>query len=100
MAYGTLAVGKSCPLAARRLPLGAPRLAGHCPLSPSCTPTEQAEAVRMAKKLLKLVPNDGFTVLNLGDMEIWDGADMALLRESLTRLIPSEKHPRIGLDIS
>jgi anti-anti-sigma regulatory factor len=54
----------------------------------------------MAKKLLQLVPNDGFTVLNLGDMEIWDGADMALLRESLTRLIRAEKHRRIGIDMS
>ncbi len=54
----------------------------------------------MSKKFLQLVPNDGFTVLNLGDMEIWDGADMALLRESLTRLIKAEKHRRIGIDMS
>src|SRR5215510_12914731 len=53
-----------------------------------------------SKKFLQLVPNDGFTVLNLGDMEIWDGADMALLRESLTRLIKAEKHRRIGVDMS
>ncbi len=54
----------------------------------------------MSKKFLQLVPNDTFTVLNLGDMEIWDGADMALLRESLTRLIKAEKHRRIGIDMS
>ncbi len=53
-----------------------------------------------SKKFLQLVPNDGFTILNLGDMEIWDGADMALLRESLTRLIKAEKHRRIGIDMS
>jgi hypothetical protein len=53
-----------------------------------------------SKKFLQLVPNEGFTVLNLGDMEIWDGADMALLRESLTRLIKAEKHRRIGVDMS
>lgn len=53
-----------------------------------------------SKKFLQLVPNDSFTVLNLGDMEIWDGADMALLRESLTRLIKAEKHRRIGIDMS
>ena len=53
-----------------------------------------------SKKFMQLVPNEGFTVLNLGDMEIWDGADMALLRESLTRLIKSEKHRRIGVDMS
>jgi anti-anti-sigma regulatory factor len=53
-----------------------------------------------SKKFLQLVPDDSFTVLNLGDMEIWDGADMALLRESLTRLINAEKHRRIGIDMS
>jgi anti-anti-sigma regulatory factor len=53
-----------------------------------------------SKKFLQLVPDDRFTVLNLGDMEIWDGADMALLRESLTRLIKVEKHRRIGIDMS
>lgn len=52
-----------------------------------------------SKKSLQLIPNEGFTVLNLGEMEIWDGADMALLRESLTRLIRAEKHRRIGIDM-
>ena len=33
-------------------------------------------------------------------MEIWDGADMALLRESLTRLITAEKHRAIGVDMT
>src|SRR5215471_3694407 len=54
----------------------------------------------MSKKFLQLVPNDDFTVLHLGEMEIWDGADMALLRESLTRLIWSEKKARIGIDMT
>ena len=53
-----------------------------------------------SKKFLQLVLDNGFTVLNLGDMEIWDGADMALLRESLTRLIKAEKRRRIGVDMS
>ncbi len=53
-----------------------------------------------SKKFLQLVSDENFTVLNLGDMEIWDGADMALLRESLTRLIKAEKHRRIGIDMS
>jgi hypothetical protein len=33
-------------------------------------------------------------------MEIWDGADMALLRESLTRLIKSERHRAIAIDMT
>ena len=53
-----------------------------------------------SKKFLRLSPREKFTVLNLGDMEIWDGADMALLRESLTRLINGDKHRSIGVDMS
>ena len=53
-----------------------------------------------SKKFLQLIPNGRFTILNLGDMEIWDGADMALLRETLTRLIKAEKHRAIGVDMS
>lgn len=54
----------------------------------------------MSKKPLRLVSRDGFTVLELGSAEIWDGADMALLRESLTRLIKAEKHIAIGIDMT
>jgi hypothetical protein len=53
----------------------------------------------MSKKPLRLDSRDGFTVLELGSMEIWDGADMALLRESLTRLIKGEKHGAIAIDM-
>src|SRR5579872_6989877 len=71
------------------------------PRSPMLNPPDKAEAVSMAsKKFLRLAPRERFTVLNLGDMEIWDGADMALLRESLTRLIKAEKHRAIGVDMS
>ena len=54
----------------------------------------------MSKKPLRLVTRDGFTILELGSAEIWDGADMALLRESLTRLITAEKHRAIGVDMT
>ena len=53
-----------------------------------------------SRRFMQLVPYEGFTVLNLGDMEIWDGADMALLRESLTRLIKAEKRRSIGVNMS
>lgn len=49
---------------------------------------------------MRVFPHDGVTVLDLGDMEIWDGADMALLRESLTRLIKAEKRRSIGIDLT
>jgi anti-anti-sigma regulatory factor len=54
----------------------------------------------MSKKPFRLVLRDGFTVLELGTAEIWDGADMALLRETLTRLIKAEKHLAIGVDMT
>lgn len=40
---------------------------------------------------------DGITVMDLGVMDIWDGADLSLLRETLTELIVDEKRPRIGV---
>ncbi|MSR57637.1 MAG: anti-sigma factor antagonist [Planctomycetaceae bacterium] len=52
------------------------------------------------KRYLRVYPDDRTTVLDLGEMEIWDGADMALLRESLTRLITAEKRRSIGIDMT
>src|SRR4029077_9651493 len=54
----------------------------------------------MSKKPFRLVPRDGFTVLELGSAEIWDGADMALLREILTKLIKADKVVAIGVDMT
>ncbi len=53
----------------------------------------------MARKFMREFPDAQVTVLDLGQMEIWDGADMALLRDSLTRLIKSEKRRSIGIDM-
>jgi len=53
-----------------------------------------------SKKNLRLFPRHDVTVLDLGSMEIWDGADLALLRESLTRLVVYEKCRGIGIDMS
>ena len=43
---------------------------------------------------------DGFRVLDLGAIDIWDGADMSLLRESLALLVTAEGRDRIGVDLS
>lgn len=42
---------------------------------------------------------DGYTVLDLGEVEIWDGADLALLRETLTRLIDDQGCRKIGVSM-
>ncbi|WP_299459451.1 hypothetical protein [uncultured Gimesia sp.] len=43
---------------------------------------------------------EGVTVLDFGTMEIWDGADLALLRETLTRLVDKEKCQSIGVELT
>jgi hypothetical protein len=52
------------------------------------------------KKRLTVKVEDDFAIVSLEDMEIWDGADLALLRESLTGLIEREKYRAIGVDLS
>lgn len=42
---------------------------------------------------------DGVAVIDLGTMDIWDGADMALLRETLTRLIERERRRSVGVNM-
>ena len=52
------------------------------------------------KKNLRLFETQGTTVLHIGDMEIWDGADMALLRETLTRVIKKDRARTVGVDMT
>ncbi len=42
---------------------------------------------------------DGLHLLQMGEMEIWDGADLALLREGLFRLIEGEGCESIAIDM-
>lgn len=44
--------------------------------------------------------NDEVIVLYVGEMEIWDGADLALLRESLSRLIRGDRRRAVGVDMT
>lgn len=52
-----------------------------------------------SKKLFQSFKVDGFTFVELGDIEIWDGADLALLREALFRLIVNDKRRKVGVDM-
>ncbi|HUG91752.1 MAG TPA: STAS domain-containing protein [Planctomycetaceae bacterium] len=52
------------------------------------------------KQRMKLHDRDGVTVLDLGAIEIWDGADLSLLRDTLTALIEHEGCRSIGVDMS
>jgi hypothetical protein len=52
------------------------------------------------KNPMKVETRRRYQVIDLGPIEIWDGADLALLRETLTRLISVEGFVRIGVDMS
>lgn len=42
---------------------------------------------------------NGVTVLDLGEMDIWDGADLSLLRDTLTDLIETQGFRSIGVNL-
>jgi len=52
------------------------------------------------KKRHSIDVRDDHHVVVMGDMEIWDGADLALLRETLTRLVDVQKRRQIGVDLN
>ena len=56
----------------------------------------------MASKKTRMTihQSNGFCVLDLGNVEIWDGANLALLRDTLSRVISNEGHRRVGVDMT
>ena len=52
------------------------------------------------KQRMKINNIRGVAVMDLGAIEIWDGADLALLRETLHRLVDAEKHRAIGVNMT
>jgi len=56
--------------------------------------------VRNFKRMVIDVQDDGTHLLHLGEMEIWDGADLALLREGLALLIEKDGCRAIAVDMS
>ncbi len=52
------------------------------------------------KQRMKINEVEGVAVMDLGAIEIWDGADLALLRETLYRLVDVEKHRAIGVNMT
>lgn len=61
-----------------------------------------ADLRRMAtkRKRMNVYDESGVTVMDLGEMDIWDGADLALIRDTLTVLIQREHRRKIGVDMS
>ncbi len=48
---------------------------------------------------LKLRDRRGVALVDIGDMEIWDGADLSLIRDTLSRLIVKDKRRSIGVQM-
>jgi hypothetical protein len=53
----------------------------------------------VSNKSLDTFECNGYTVMDMGDMEIWDGADLSLIREMFTRLVEGACHRHIGIDM-
>jgi hypothetical protein len=52
------------------------------------------------KRFLRVYLDEDVKVLDIGDMETWDGADLARLRDSFVRMNGAEKLQSIGVDMS
>jgi len=50
-------------------------------------------------KRMKIERQGDVLLLHIGDMDIWDGADLALLREGLAKLIEQDKERAIVIDM-
>lgn len=48
---------------------------------------------------LRVYSSSGCQIIDIGDMEIWDGADLSLLRDALAVLVKRENYPDIGVDM-
>lgn len=61
----------------------------------------QQEGELMARKKRSSIDvRDGFHVVVMDDIEIWDGADLALLRETLSRLVDQQKQKAVGVEMT
>lgn len=48
---------------------------------------------------LSISVRNGVTVVDIGDMEIWDGADLSLIRDTLHVIIVKEGRRSVGVDM-
>ena len=48
---------------------------------------------------LSLTRSSNGTIVDIGDMEIWDGADLSLIRDTLSRLIEKERRKSVAIQM-
>lgn len=63
------------------------------------TVTPSAASRVLQHKRLQMREQNGMKFLDLGSMEIWDGADLALIRDALYFLIAEKGHRSIGVQM-
>ena len=56
--------------------------------------------VSQKKQRLTVCIEEDLAIVSLDRMEIWDGADLALIRETLTSLIEQDGYRAIGINLS
>ena len=56
--------------------------------------------VSQRKQRLTVCIEEDLAIVSLDRMEIWDGADLALIRETLTSLIEQDGYRAIGINLS
>lgn len=57
-------------------------------------------AERKSLEGLSLRNHEGTRILHLGEMEIWDGADLSLLRDGLNHVILKERQRSVAIDMT
>jgi hypothetical protein len=76
---------------------------GKSPANPAVfigpTPQEQT-SMGSRKDRMKIREEHGVTILDLGQVEIWDGADLALLRDTFARKCGRNGCKSLGVDMS
>ncbi len=68
-------------------------------IRPGITPAKETPMASRRKQIQFYHLND-MVVMHLGCMDIWDGADLALIRDTLAQICSWDSHPRIGIDMS
>jgi len=53
-----------------------------------------------SKKRVRVYAHQGTSILDLGPMEIWDGTDLAVLRDTLSELVELHGCRAVGIDMS
>jgi len=71
-------------------------------LTPHSRPdtTKEPTAMGSRKERMKIREENGVTILDLGQVEIWDGADLALLRDTFARKCGRNGCKSLGVDMS